>query len=164
MAQRALRFAVYHLNSAVNPKDEHASIGARALTGSTYKGHVFWDTEIYLLPFYTFTDPPAARTLLQYRFHTLPAARDRARRLGYQGALYAWESADTGEDVTPDTVIAPDGRVVQVLTGFRSTISAPISPMRSGNTGRRRRMRPFFSRQVRTCSSRPRDSGRVVGG
>ena len=128
MAQRALRFALYHLNSAVNPKDEYASIGARALTGSTYKGHVFWDTEIYLLPFYTFTDSPAARALLQYRFHTLPAARDRARRLGYQGALFAWESADTGEDVTPDTVIAPDGRVVQVLTGIQEHhISADVA-------------------------------------
>jgi len=128
MAQRALRFALYHLNSAVNPKDEYASVGARALTGSTYKGHVFWDTEIYLLPFYTFTDPPAARALLQYRFHTLPAARDRARRLGYQGALFAWESADTGEDVTPDTVIAPDGRVVQVLTGIQEHhISADVA-------------------------------------
>lgn len=128
MAQRALRFALYHLNSAVNPKDEYVSIGARALTGSIYKGHVFWDTEIYLLPFYTFTDPPAARALLQYRFHTLPAARDRARRLGYQGALFAWESADTGEDVTPDTVIAPDGRVVQVLTGIQEHhISADVA-------------------------------------
>jgi len=128
MAQRVLRFAAYHLNSAVNPQDEHVSIGARALTGPTYKGHVFWDTEIYLLPFYTFTDPAAARALLLYRFHTLPAARDRARRLGYQGALYAWESADTGEDVTPDTVIAPDGRVVQVLTGIQEHhISADIA-------------------------------------
>ncbi len=128
MAQRALRFAVYHLNSAVNPKDEYVSIGARALTGPIYKGHVFWDTEIYLLPFYTFTDPPAARALLLYRYHTLPAARDRARRRGYQGALYAWESADTGEDVTPDTVIAPDGRVVQVLTGIQEHhISADIA-------------------------------------
>ncbi|MBX3346493.1 MAG: glycoside hydrolase family 65 protein [Nitrospira sp.] len=127
-AQRALRFAAYHLNSAVNPQDERVSIGARALTGPTYKGHVFWDTEIYVLPFYTFTDPAAARSLLQYRFHTLPAARDRARRLGYQGALYAWESADTGADVTPETVRAPDGRVVQVLTGIQEHhISADIA-------------------------------------
>ncbi len=127
-AQRALRFAAYHLNSAVNPRDERVSIGARALTGPTYKGHVFWDTEIYVLPFYTFTDPAAARSLLQYRFHTLPAARDRARRLGYQGALYAWESADTGADVTPETVRAPDGRVVQVLTGIQEHhISADIA-------------------------------------
>lgn len=118
-AQRALRFAAYHLQSAVNPQDEHVSIGARALTGPTYKGHVFWDTEIYLLPFYIFTDPAAARALLLYRFHTLPAARDRARRWGYEGALYAWESADTGADVTPEAVRAPDGRMVQVLTGIQ---------------------------------------------
>jgi trehalose/maltose hydrolase-like predicted phosphorylase len=128
MAQRALRFASYHLDSAVNPNDEYVSIGARGLTGSVYKGHVFWDTEIYLLPFYTFTDPQAARALLMYRFHTLPAARDKARRLGYRGALYAWESADTGEDVTPDTAIAPDGRMVQILTGTQEHhISADIA-------------------------------------
>ncbi|MEX5219538.1 MAG: glycoside hydrolase family 65 [Nitrospira sp.] len=127
-AQRALRFAVYHLNGAVNPHDERTSIGARALTGKVYKGHVFWDTEIYLLPFYICTDPPAARTLLMYRVHTLPAARERARKLGYQGALYAWESADTGEDVTPASVVAPDGRIVQVLTGIQEHhISADIA-------------------------------------
>ena len=50
-AQRALRFAVYHLVAAANPRDERASIGARGLTGETYRGHVFWDTEIYMLPF-----------------------------------------------------------------------------------------------------------------
>jgi trehalose/maltose hydrolase-like predicted phosphorylase len=126
--QRALRFAAYHLGSTLNPNDELTSIGARGLTGSVYKGHVFWDTEIYLLPFYRFTDPPAARALLMYRFHTLPAARDKARRLGYQGALYAWESADIGEDATPDSVIAPDGRVVQILTGAQEHhISADIA-------------------------------------
>jgi trehalose/maltose hydrolase-like predicted phosphorylase len=48
--QRALRFAVYHLTSAANPEDDRVSIGARALTGDAYFGHVFWDTEIYLLP------------------------------------------------------------------------------------------------------------------
>jgi trehalose/maltose hydrolase-like predicted phosphorylase len=66
-AQRALRFAVYHLVAAANPDDEHASIGARGLTDEAYRGHVFWDTEIYLLPFYVYTDPPAARALLMYR-------------------------------------------------------------------------------------------------
>ncbi|HEX7128253.1 MAG TPA: glycosyl hydrolase family 65 protein [Thermodesulfobacteriota bacterium] len=115
--QRALRFAAYHLISAANPEDEGVSIGARALTGEAYKGHVFWDTEIYLLPFYTLTDPPAARALLMYRYHTLPAARAKASALGYRGALYAWESADTGEDVTPSSAVAPDGQIVPILTG-----------------------------------------------
>jgi trehalose/maltose hydrolase-like predicted phosphorylase len=126
--QRALRFAVYHLVAAANPRDERASIGARGLTGETYRGHVFWDTEIYMLPFYAFTDPPAARALLMYRYHTLGAARRKAQALGYQGALYAWESADTGEEVTPRLVVAQDGRIVEMLTGEQEHhISADIA-------------------------------------
>jgi trehalose/maltose hydrolase-like predicted phosphorylase len=81
-AQRALRFATYHLIAAVNPANEHISIGARGLTGEAYRVHVFWDTEIYMLPFYVFTDPPAARALLMYRYHTLDAARRKARAHG----------------------------------------------------------------------------------
>ena len=81
-AQRALRFAIYHLIAAVNPADERVSIGARGLTGEAYRGHVFWDTEIYMLPFYVFTDPPAARALLMYRYHTLDAARRKAKAHG----------------------------------------------------------------------------------
>jgi trehalose/maltose hydrolase-like predicted phosphorylase len=127
-AQRALRFAVYHLVATANPRDERASIGARGLTGETYRGHVFWDTEIYMLPFYVFTDPPAARALLMYRYHTLGAARRKAQALGYQGALYAWESADTGEEVTPQLVVARDGRVVEMFTGQQGHhISADVA-------------------------------------
>jgi len=116
-ATRALRFAVYHLVSAANPDDEHVSIGARLLTGESYKGHVFWDTEIFMLPFFTLTHPRAARALLMYRFHTLDAARAKAARLGFRGALYAWESADTGEEVTPPFTVFPDGRIERVLAG-----------------------------------------------
>lgn len=113
-AQRAVRFAVYHLVSAANPHDERTSIGARALAGDAYKGHVFWDTEIYMLPFYVLSHPATARALLMYRYHTLPAARAKAAAFGYRGALYAWESADTGEEVTPPYLIAFDGSVVPV--------------------------------------------------
>lgn len=127
-AQRALRFAIYHLIAAANPADEHVSIGARGLTGEAYRGHVFWDTEIYMLPFYTFTDPPAARALLMYRYHTLAAARRRAKAHGYEGALFAWESADTGDEVTPQRVVAPDGRLLVIRTGEREHhISADIA-------------------------------------
>ncbi len=126
--QRALRFAIYHLVSAANPADERVSIGARSLTGEAYKGHVFWDTEIYMLPFYTFTHPPAARALLLYRSHTLPAAREKARRLGYRGALYAWESTDSGEETTPSVALTPDGEVVRILTGEQEHhISADVA-------------------------------------
>jgi trehalose/maltose hydrolase-like predicted phosphorylase len=116
-AQRAIRFAIYHLVSAANPNDERVSIGARGLTGPAYKGHVFWDTEVFMLPFFTLTYPEAARALLMYRYHTLGAARARAARVGYRGALYAWESADTGEDVTPPYVIAPTGELIRILVG-----------------------------------------------
>lgn len=115
--QRALRFAGYHLISAANPEDSRVSIGARALTGESYKGHVFWDTEIYMVPFYSFTHPPSARALLLYRHHTLPAAREKARLAGYRGAMYPWESADTGEETTPNYVIGPGGEVIRVLNG-----------------------------------------------
>jgi trehalose/maltose hydrolase-like predicted phosphorylase len=118
-AQRALRFAIYQLTSAANPEDEHVSVGARGLTGEGYLGHVFWDTEIFLLPFYTLTWPEAARALLLYRFHTLPAARAKAARLGYRGALYAWESADTGEEATPPWALGRDGQVIPILCGTR---------------------------------------------
>ncbi|MGE5358752.1 MAG: glycoside hydrolase family 65 protein [Bacteroidales bacterium] len=116
-AQRALRFAMYHLVAAANPEDPHVSVGARALTGEAYRGHVFWDTEIYLLPFYTYTYPAAARSLLQYRHVTLPGARRKAEAMGYRGALYAWESTDTGDETTPTSALTPTGEVVRILTG-----------------------------------------------
>ncbi|HEY8446243.1 MAG TPA: glycosyl hydrolase family 65 protein [Thermomicrobiales bacterium] len=128
LAQIALRFAIYHLTSAANPENQAVSIGARALTGPGYKGHVFWDTEIYLLPFFTYTWPAAARAMLCYRYRTLPAARERARQMGYRGALYAWESADTGEDVTPSMVLSPTGEVIRILTGeLEHHISADVA-------------------------------------
>ncbi|HEY2482366.1 MAG TPA: HAD-IA family hydrolase, partial [Caulobacteraceae bacterium] len=113
-AQRALRFAAYHLISAADPTDDRVSIGARALTGLAYSGHVFWDTDIYMLPFFALTWPEAARALLMYRFHTLPAARAKAVRYGARGAFYAWESADTGEDVTPASVVGPAGLSIPI--------------------------------------------------
>ncbi len=116
-AQKALRFAMFHLIGAADAEDPRVSIGAKALTGEGYKGHVFWDTELYMLPFYLHTHPPAARTLLMYRYHTLDAARQRARAMGYRGALYAWESTDTGEEATPETVIGIYGEPVPILTG-----------------------------------------------
>jgi kojibiose phosphorylase len=127
-AQRTLRFAIYHLLSAVNPQDDRVSIGARGLSGTAYKGHVFWDTDIFMLPFFMLTYPEAARALVMYRYHTIAAARAKAARLGYRGAFYAWESADTGEDVTPAVAVAPDGQVVRVLTGEQEQhISADVA-------------------------------------
>ena len=127
-AQRALRFAIYHLLSAANPQDDRVSIGARGLSGTAYKGHVFWDTDIFMLPFFILTYPEAARALVMYRYHTLAAARAKAARLGYRGAFYAWESADSGEEVTPPFVVAPDGEIIRILTGEQEQhISADVA-------------------------------------
>ena len=127
-AQQALRFAIYHLNSAADPGDEGVSIGARALTGDDYHGHVFWDTEIYLLPFYMWTWPEAARAMLMYRFHTLDGARQKAAAMGWRGALYAWESTDTGLETTPTEIVGPDRRVIPVLCGtLEQHISADVA-------------------------------------
>ena len=159
-AQRALRFAIYHLNSAANPADERVSIGARALTGDSYLGHVFWDTEIYLLPFYIATWPEAARALLMYRYHTLPGARAKAARMGWRGALYAWESADTGEETTPEQRHRPRWRArSRCSAARRSSISARMWPTRSGNTGRRPAMTPSCSRPAPKSFWKRRGSG-----
>ena len=116
-AQAALRFALYHLNAAVRPGNSTVSIAARGLTGDGYLGHVFWDTELFMLPFYTFTWPAAARSLLEYRFLTLPAARNKARQRGFRGALFAWESTDTGDEATPPYAIGPNGEMVAIRNG-----------------------------------------------
>lgn len=100
-ATRALRFNVYHLLIAANENDPLANIGAKSLSGEGYKGHVFWDTEIFLLPFYIFTQPATAKSLLLYRYNTLDGAIENARTNGFKGAQYAWESADTGAETTP---------------------------------------------------------------
>ena len=126
--QREVRWALYHLIGAANPDDERASVGARSLTGERYRGHVFWDTETFVWPFYLFTHPPTARALLMYRYHTLDGARAKARAMGYRGALYAWESADTGEETTPPFIRGPRGDRLPILTGEQEHhISADIA-------------------------------------
>jgi beta-phosphoglucomutase family hydrolase len=126
--QRAFRFGLYHLISSADHESDLASVGARGLSGPGYSGHVFWDTEVFILPFFVYTHPKTARAMLAYRFRTLDAARARAASLGYRGALFAWESADTGEDVTPTDAVGPDGRTVRILTGEQEHhVAADIS-------------------------------------
>jgi nigerose phosphorylase len=96
--QRALRYSIYQLLSIAPRHTDRASIPARGLSGQVYKGAVFWDTEMFMLPFFNHTQPAMARSLVRYRVHTLPGARRKARRLGYRGAYYAWESQETGDD------------------------------------------------------------------
>ena len=113
----ALRFCLYGLLCCVNPADEHTSIAAKGLHGEGYKGHVFWDTEVFMLPFFIYALPDYAKTLLSYRFHTLPGAKKNAALGGYRGARYAWESADTGLEETPRWGVNYKGQTVPILTG-----------------------------------------------
>ncbi len=105
------------------------------------------------MPFYTLTWPEAARALLLYRYHTLPAARAKAARLGYRGALYAWESADTGDEATPTHVVGPDGMVIPILCGTQEQHISAALPTRSGSTGRSPRTpRSCWTPAPRLCS------------
>ncbi len=115
--EQALRFNSYHLHSTAGTKP-YASIGARALSGRAYEGHIFWDVEIFMLPFYLHTEPGLALNALRYRHHTLDGARQRAREADCGGANFAWESTVTGEDVTPDKILLKTtGREIPIFTG-----------------------------------------------
>ena len=114
--QRAIRFALFHLMASV-ADDGEAGVGARGLSGPAYRGHVFWDSDVFVLPFLAATHPAAARAMLEYRVRRLPAARAAASRLGRSGARFAWESAADGRDVTPASVRLPNGGLVRIRTG-----------------------------------------------
>lgn len=99
--QLAVRFAVFQQLQMANKSDDQVSIAAKGLAGEGYRGHVFWDNEIFNLPFFIYNYPEIAKSLLNYRYHTLEGARKKAADNGYEGAQYAWESARTGEETTP---------------------------------------------------------------
>ena len=118
-AQIALRFSLFQLVIAAPRFTDRASIGAKTLSGFGYRHHVFWDTETFMLPPFTFTQPEIARNMLMYRWHGLAGARAKARANGYRGAQFPWESAATGEEVTPTWVTDPADRtkLVRIWTG-----------------------------------------------
>lgn len=116
-ADLALRYGLFQLLIAASRHDDRVSIPAKTLSGFGYRGHVFWDTEIFVVPFFTYTQPEIARNLLMYRYHTLPGARRKARESGYEGAMFAWESADSGDETTPRLVPGPDGEIIRIWCG-----------------------------------------------
>jgi alpha,alpha-trehalose phosphorylase len=89
--QQAVRFALFHTLQA-GARAEQRAIPAKALTGSGYDGHTFWDTEAFVLPVLTYTAPHAARDALRWRHATLDLARARAAVLGLQGAAFPWRT------------------------------------------------------------------------
>ena len=116
--QRAVNFALFHLDSSI-AMARQAPLGPRGLSGPAYKGHVFWDSEVFVLPFFAATRPTAARAMLAYRVERLPAAQAAARDAGLGGAWFPWESAADGRDVTPPWVPGPTGHPIRVWTGER---------------------------------------------
>jgi len=115
--QLAIRFAQYHLRIMTPYHDNQVSIPAKGLTGEGYKGHVFWDTEIFMLPYYTYQHPSIARNILEYRYITLSGARKKAKENGFRGAMFPWESAlkDDGE-------VTPIWGAVDIVTGESTVI------------------------------------------
>lgn len=97
-SQLAVRFSIYHLLRAVNEDNDKVAIDAKGAAGEAYFGHYFWDTEIYLLPFYLYTNPAAAKNLLMFRYNTLEGAKENAELYGYKGAKYPWESSINGRE------------------------------------------------------------------
>jgi len=119
--QLALRFALYHLTVMAPAHDERMGIAAKGLSGEGYKGHSFWDTEIFILPFFTYSNPDVARSLLTYRYHGLAGARRKAMENGYKGAMYPWEAAwPTDGEVTPvwGAVDIVTGKQTKIWSGF----------------------------------------------
>jgi len=96
-SQQGIRFSIFHLHQAYHGVDPRLNIGAKGLTGEMYWGWTWWDTETYCLPFYLFTNPSAARNLLEYRHSTLPGAIERARQLDCEGARYPMGTIDGSE-------------------------------------------------------------------
>jgi alpha,alpha-trehalose phosphorylase len=92
----ALRFNMFQLFGSAG-RDGKTSLAAKGLTGSGYEGHYFWDTEIYGMPFFTFTRPEIARALLEYRISLLPKARKRAQTLSGRGILFPWRTINGDE-------------------------------------------------------------------
>ena len=96
--QQAIRFNLFHVLQA-SARAENTGVPAKGLTGSAYEGHYFWDSEIYVLPFLTYTAPRIAKNLLRFRHGMLDKARERARQLNQRGAMYPWRTIN-GEEAS----------------------------------------------------------------
>ncbi|MFV5700557.1 glycosyl hydrolase family 95 catalytic domain-containing protein [Flavobacterium sp. XS2P12] len=116
-AQQRVRFALYNLYSYIRPGTRQ-SIAPMGLSSQGYNGHIFWDTELWMYPTLLALQPDMAKSCLDYRSDRLQKAKQKAFIYGYKGAMYPWESDDTGEEATP----------TWALTGiFEQHITADVS-------------------------------------
>ncbi len=96
--QESLLYNLFQLLQSTG-RDGNRSIAAKGLSGLGYEGHFFWDAETYVLPFFTYTKPEIARSMLQYRISGLEKARQRARKLNHRGVLFPWRTIN-GEEAS----------------------------------------------------------------
>ena len=101
-AARALNASLYHLHSIAPRHTANLSVPARGLSGQTYKGAIFWDSEMFLFPVFVHTEPELAKSMLRYRISTLPGALGKAAEYGFRGAFYPWESQEGGVEGCTD--------------------------------------------------------------
>ena len=97
-AQLSIRHSLYQLLIACCRSSDKVSVAAKGLTGEGYRGMTFWDTDIHMLPFYLYTQPQMARNLVSFRYETLDGAKHKAKRYGFAGASYPWETGCSGEE------------------------------------------------------------------
>jgi len=114
--EKSLRFNIYHLLICGREGNGESSIGAKTLSGEGYRGHVFWDAEIFILPFFIYNRPKVAKNMLLYRYNRLNKARHIAESHGYRGAMFPWESAGSGEETTPPWAKNFDGSLIHIRT------------------------------------------------
>lgn len=116
-AQQRVRFALYNLYSFIRPETRQ-SIAPMGLSSQGYNGHIFWDSELWMYPTLLVMQPEMAKSCLDYRADRLDKAKQKATIYGYKGAMFPWESDDTGEEATP----------TWALTGiFEQHITADVS-------------------------------------
>jgi trehalose/maltose hydrolase-like predicted phosphorylase len=117
-AQVTMRFNIYHSVIAAPLHTDHLPIGARGLSCQAYQGAAFWDQEIFNMPMFLYAAPNIARNILTYRYLTIGGARNKAEKLGYRGAFYAWVSGDS---------VKKSARRISLSTCSRAAVSGIIS-------------------------------------
>ncbi|MGQ4878925.1 glycoside hydrolase family 65 protein [Billgrantia sp. LNSP4103-1] len=128
-AQMILRLHIFHLLQTVSPHivDLDAGVPARGLHGEAYRGHIFWD-ELFIFPFLNYRIPEITRALLRYRYRRLEEARHLARKAGYQGAMYPWQSGSDGREESQQVHLNPkSGRWVPDDSSLQRHVNAAIA-------------------------------------
>ena len=136
---RIVRLHIFHLLQTISPHitDLNAGVPARGWTGEAYRGHIFWD-ELFIFPFLNHRLPKLTRSLLLYRWRRLPEARWAARKAGYRGAMFPWQSGSNGREETDLMFLNPRREVGFGTTPACRGMSTPRSFSTCGSTTARR--------------------------